>query len=100
MGNAVPEAKKPSPNKLRVFKEEVVIAPQTFKRGVTNSYKRSGKKQRKTSENGRKHREIGENIGKQGCIYVYSFTCLLIYFWLVVCVFLYLLNLCVGLLID
>ena len=45
MGNAVPEAKKPSPNKLRVFKEEVVIAPQTFKRGVTNSYKRSGKRQ-------------------------------------------------------
>ena len=45
MGNAAPEAKKPSPNKLRVFKEEVVIAPQTFKRGMTNSYKRSGKRQ-------------------------------------------------------
>ena len=45
MGNAVPEAKKPSPNKLRVFKEEVVNAPQTFKRGMTNSYKRSGKRQ-------------------------------------------------------
>ena len=36
MGNAAPEAKKPSPNKRRVFKEEVVIAPQTFKRGMTN----------------------------------------------------------------
>ena len=45
MGNAVPEAKKPSPNKLRVFKEEVVNAPQTFKRGMTNLYKRSGKRQ-------------------------------------------------------
>ena len=45
VGNAAPEIKNPSPNKRRVFKEKVVIAPQTFKRGMTNAYKRSGKRQ-------------------------------------------------------